>query len=142
MIIFCRFIVAVVEKKPLAALCSAGISPDTHRNNVSFNAMLTLDLTLIVALNLTFGRQQATSGTTRLKISLCIKTYFEFLQNDSKVNKTSILFPNCFYFHDLSVLTRLYKNYIKPPSEATFDARSEYRYYAEFRQQNIVRNQA
>ena len=46
MIIFCRFIVTVVEKKPLAALCSAGISPDTHRNNVSDSTMLPLDLTL------------------------------------------------------------------------------------------------
>ena len=44
MIIFCRFIVTVVEKKP--ALCSAGISPDTHRNNVSDSTMLPLDLTL------------------------------------------------------------------------------------------------
>ena len=43
MIIFCRFIVTVVEKKPLAALCSAGISPDTQRNNVSVSAMLPLD---------------------------------------------------------------------------------------------------
>ena len=44
---FCRFIVTVVEKKPLAALRSAGISPDTHRNNVSVSAMFTLDLTLL-----------------------------------------------------------------------------------------------
>ena len=86
----------MVEKKLLAALCSAGISPDTHRNNVSVSAMLTLDLMLLVALNLTFGL--ATSSTTRLKISPCIKTYFKFLQNDSKVNKTSILFPSCFDF--------------------------------------------
>ena len=46
MIIFCRFIVTVVEKKALAALCSAGISPDTHRNNVRDSTMLPLDLTL------------------------------------------------------------------------------------------------
>ena len=92
MLIFCRFIVTVVEKKSLAALCSAGNSPDTHRNNVSVSAMLPLELTLFVAW------QQATSGTTRLKISPCIKIEFEFLQNDSKVNKTSILFPSCFYF--------------------------------------------
>ena len=45
MIIFCRFIVSVVEKKPLAALCSAGVSPDTHRKNVSVSAILPLDLT-------------------------------------------------------------------------------------------------
>ena len=45
----------MVEKKQLAALCSAGISPNTHRNNVKFSAMLPLDLTLFVALNLTFG---------------------------------------------------------------------------------------
>ena len=37
----------MVEKKPLAALCSAGISPDIHRNNVSVSAVLTLDLTLL-----------------------------------------------------------------------------------------------
>ena len=98
MLIFCRFIVTVVEKKSLAALCSAGNSPDTHRNNVSVSAMLPLELTLFVAWNLTFGLEQATSGTTHLKISPCIKTEFEFLQNDSKVNKTSILFPSCFYF--------------------------------------------
>ena len=55
MLIFCRFIVTVVEKKSLAALCSAGNSPDTHRNNVSVSAMLPLELTLFVALNLTFG---------------------------------------------------------------------------------------
>ena len=55
MLIFCRFIVTVVEKKLLAALCSAGNSPDTHRNNVSVSAMLPLELTLFVALNLTFG---------------------------------------------------------------------------------------
>ena len=51
--------------------------------------------------NLTFAClawQKATSGTTRLKISPCIKTYFKFLPHDSKVNKTSILFPNCFHF--------------------------------------------
>ena len=89
----------MVEKKQLAALCSAGISPDTHRNNVSVSAMLPLDLTLFVALNLTrLAWQQVMSGTTRLKISPCIKTYFKFLQNDSKVNNTSILFPSCFYF--------------------------------------------
>ena len=52
MLIFCRFIVTVVEKKSLAALCSAGSSPDTHRNNVSVSAMLPLELTLFVALNL------------------------------------------------------------------------------------------
>ena len=54
MLIFCWFIVTVVEKKSLAALCSAGNS-DTHRNDVSVSAMLPLELTLLVALNLTFG---------------------------------------------------------------------------------------
>ena len=51
MLIFCRFIVTVVEKKSLAAFCSSGNSPDTHWNNVSVSAMLTLP----VALNLMFG---------------------------------------------------------------------------------------
>ena len=35
----------MVEKKPVTALCSAGISPDTNRNNVSVSAILPLDLT-------------------------------------------------------------------------------------------------
>ena len=89
----------MVEKKPLAALCGAGISPDTHQNNVSVSAILPLDLNITRRVELdVWPEQQATSGTTRLKISPCIKTYFKFLQNDSKVNKTSILFPSCFYF--------------------------------------------
>ena len=109
MLIFCRFIVTVVEKKSLAAFIVPAILL-THRNNVSFSAMLPLELTLFVALNLTFGL--AASGTTRLKISPCIKTEFEFLQNDID------FIPKLFLFHDLSVIINLYKNFIlaqKPP---------------------------
>ena len=50
--------------------------------------------------------QHGRSGrpTTHLKISPCIKTYFKFLQNDSKVNKIIDFIPKLFLFHDLSVI--------------------------------------